>query len=199
MNQPVKAVDLTPAQGIRPALLNPAISLFGSVNDQMFERFQFQLSQALETDAQEIAMELSTTGGDAETARRIALEINLFEKYRERKLLFFGKSFVYSAGVTIMSAFDRENRYLSKDCLLLIHARRLDKTVHYFGPLSSNVQIAEEMLGELKSGIELERQGFRALAEGSKISPEEVEKRAVRNWYACAEEALDCGLIKAVI
>lgn len=185
--------------GIRPALLDPAIRLFGNVDNAMFEKFQEQLAQAIEGTDDEIAVELSTTGGDAETARRIAFDIRMSQQYRGRRLLFFGKSFVYSAGIIIMSAFGRNERFLSKDCLLLIHARRMDKQVHFFGPLASNVQIAEELLGELNSGIALERAGFRDLAAGSKITAEEIEKRATRNWYASADEALQCGLVAELI
>ena len=183
---------------IRPALLDPQISLFGGVCDDMFQSFKQQLRKALDGYS-EIAVELSTNGGDADTARRIADEVRLCREYRGRELLFVGKSFVYSAGITIMSGFEKECRYLTKDCHLLIHSRRLDKHVHFSGPLSSNVQIAEEMLAQLKSGLDLENEGFRRLAAGSNIGFAEIQKRAAHNWYLRAEEALELGLVEGLV
>jgi ATP-dependent protease ClpP protease subunit len=183
---------------LREALLEPEISLFGCVDDQLFWSFKSQMEKALAVPG-DIVLELSTTGGDAETARRIALELRLSQELRGRKLIFLGKSFIYSAGITIMSGFAKENRYLSRDCHLLIHSRRLDKHVHYTGPLSSNVQIAEEVLMELKSGLELEREGFQDLARGSNVSPEEVQRRAANNWYLRAPEAVKLGLVEGLL
>jgi ATP-dependent protease ClpP protease subunit len=183
---------------LREALLEPEISLFGCVDDQLFWSFKSQLKKALAVPG-EIVLELSTTGGDAETARRIALELRLCQELRGRKLVFLGKSFIYSAGITIMSGFAKENRYLSRDCHLLIHSRRLDKHVHYTGPLSSNVQVAEEVLMELKSGLELEREGFQHLARGSNVSLEEIQRRAAKNWYLRAPEAVKLGLVHGLL
>lgn len=179
-------------------LLAPSIRLFGNVNDVMFGSFQSQLDSVLRSDAN-ITLELSTTGGDAETGRRIALDLRLAHEYRNKSLLFFGKSFIYSAGVTMMSAFKKEERFLSKDCVLLIHSRRTDQNVHYSGPLTSNVQLAEEMLASLKSGIKLECAGFQNLAEGSKLSADDIIKKASQNWYVAADEALELGLVQGLI
>jgi ATP-dependent protease ClpP protease subunit len=186
-----------PTSRIKSRLLQPAIRLFGCVDDRMFDSFSEQLSAALNAE-ETISLELSTTGGDAETARRIALEIRLCREYQQREMLFFGKSFIYSAGVTILSAFEKECRHLSEDCQLLIHSRRLSKQVHFAGPLSANVQVAEEILAELKAGMELERKGFEDLAQGSVLTPREIEERAAHNWYLNAEEALRLGLVQGV-
>jgi ATP-dependent Clp protease protease subunit len=178
-------------------LLAPNIRLFGNVNDAMFADFRAQLDNALSDN--DVVLELSTTGGDAETGRRMALDLRLAQEYRHKNLLFFGKSFIYSAGVTIMSAFKKEDRFLSRDCLLLIHSRRMDQTVHYSGPLNSNVKIAEEMLASLKSGIRLECAGFKALAKGSKMSADDIMEKASTNWYLEAQEALDLGLVQGLL
>jgi ATP-dependent protease ClpP protease subunit len=183
---------------LRDALLEPEISLFGCVDDQLFWSFKSQLEKTLAVPG-DIVLELSTTGGDAETARRIALELRLCQELRGRKLIFLGKSFIYSAGITIMSAFPKHARYLSRDCHLLIHSRRLDKHVHYAGPLSSNVQIAEEILMDLKSGLELEREGFEDLAKGSNVSLENIQRRAANNWYLRASEAVELGLVQGLL
>ena len=183
---------------LRPALLEPQISLFGCVSDDMFWSFKTQLASALRLRG-ELCLELSTTGGDAETGRRIAEEIRICREYRGRNILFFGKTFIYSAGVTIMAGFPKEERYLSKDCHLLIHSRRMDKEVHFIGPLSSNVQVAEEVLANLKSGLALEHDGFKSLAEGCELSFDEIKKRAAKNWYLTGDEALELGMVHALL
>lgn len=188
----------TISDAIRPALLDPQICLFGTVGDNMFWSFKKQLEEALKSP-DELCLELSTTGGDAETGRRIAEEIRICSEYRGRDILFFGKTFVYSAGITIMAAFEKERRYLSRDCHLLIHSRRIERDVHLSGPLSSNIAVAEEMLASLRSGMTLEQAGFESLARGCTLSLEEIEKRASKNWYLTAEEACKIGLIQELL
>ncbi len=183
---------------IRPALLDPQICLFGSVCDSMFWSFKKQLEEALKFPG-ELCLELSTTGGDAETGRRIAEEIRICREYRGRDILFFGKTFIYSAGITIMAAFEKEQRYLSRDAHLLIHSRRIEKNLNFSGPLSSNIAVAEEMLASLKSGMNLEHAGFESLARGCTLSVEEIERRAGKNWYLTAEEACKIGLVKKLL
>jgi hypothetical protein len=94
-----------------------------------------------------------------------------------------------------MAGFPRSKRFLSKDCVLLIHERRLTKTIELSGPLGSNVQVLKENLSQLETGIALEREGFRRLAKGSSLALEDLCKRAARNWYVRAEEALELGLV----
>ncbi|WP_280812031.1 hypothetical protein [Mesorhizobium sp. L48C026A00] len=43
-------------------------------------------------------MEINTNGGDADAARRIALEIRLFRQHSGRNAYCVGKTKVYSAG-----------------------------------------------------------------------------------------------------
>jgi ATP-dependent protease ClpP protease subunit len=200
---PGKSGSLGPAltEGSAPIiseLLRPNIRLFGEVDDKMLDIFLKGLDEVLHSESP-LILELSTSGGDAEVGRRIALDAKLCAEHYKRKTVFFGKTNVYSAGVTIMSGFPREERYLSRDCVLLIHERRLDKNVHLYGPLQSNVQIAKEILNQLETGIALELDAFRDLIEGSALSLEEIRDRAQHNWYLKADEARQYGLIAAVI
>jgi hypothetical protein len=144
-------------------------------------------------------LELTTCGGGAETGRRIAEDIRLFRRLRGGRALFLGKTVVYSAGVTIMAAFPREDRRLTRDTVLLIHGRRMDRQVQLSGPLRASAQVAREVLAEIEFGLELERRGFAELVEGSKVSVEECCERAASNWYVTAEEAQRLGLIAGVI
>ncbi|UVC12500.1 hypothetical protein IHQ71_30120 (plasmid) [Rhizobium sp. TH2] len=57
-------------------------------------------------------MEINTDGGDADAARRIALEIKLFRSHSGQQAYCVGKSNIYSAGVTILAAFAPENRFV---------------------------------------------------------------------------------------
>jgi ATP-dependent protease ClpP protease subunit len=104
-----------------------------------------------------------------------------------------------SAGITIMAAFPRENRYLTQDAVLLVHERRLQKTIELNGPVRANMQIAQQLVAELESAERLEREGFADFEQGSKISVEELYERATKNCYLTAQEALDLALIAALL
>ncbi|ESY81080.1 hypothetical protein X739_28145 [Mesorhizobium sp. LNHC220B00] len=72
-------------------------------------------------------MELNTQGRDAMApACRIPLELQLFQHHAGRPSACVGKTNVYSAGITILAAFRKEARYLTRDTVLLVHERRLE-------------------------------------------------------------------------
>ncbi|MEI9963814.1 MAG: peptidase S14 [Caulobacteraceae bacterium] len=179
------------------ALMRPHVRLFGDVNEALFSSFRHQVEAAGGADP--LVVELTTCGGEAETGRRMALEIRLIGETTGRRILFLGKTVVYSAGVTIMAAFPRRDRYLSRDTVLLVHGRRMDMNVHFTGPLKAQAQVAREMLAQIEVGLELERAGFAQLVEESDVSLDEVCDRAASNWYVPAEEALRRGLVAGLI
>src|SRR4051794_7464829 len=96
-----------------PAILaNPQISLIGDIGEVTVGRFLDQLRQA-EQAGGDIALEITTLGGDPEMARRIVLEIDRARARMTGRFVFLGKTVVYSAGATIMSAFPRKDRWLA--------------------------------------------------------------------------------------
>ena len=179
------------------ALASPTISLIGAVDQFMVEK----LRDALAADSGEgdIAVEMTTHGGDAELGRRMALDVAKAVERRSGRVLFYGKTQVYSAGVTAMAGFPRENRFLSPDALLLIHCRQLTKTLQLDGPLRTNLPSVEALKREIESGLELERQGFEQLVQGSAVSADEVCERAMAGWYVKADEACRLGLVAGVV
>jgi ATP-dependent protease ClpP protease subunit len=144
-------------------------------------------------------MELTTLGGDAELARRIVLEIGQARRRLKGRFLFLGKTVVYSAGVTIMSAFPKADRYLAADATLLIHCRQLEKSVELNGPLRASLPKVEALKAELENGLRLEEENFRQLIEGSDVTLEELQEKALYNWYLTAEQAAQRGLVAQVI
>lgn len=183
-------------------LLDPHIRLFGTLDDDMYASFHDQLAQARKDVPrdQPMLLELTTTGGDAETARRIALDITLVREREQRRIVFLGKSFVYSAGITIMGAFPCEARYLTRDTELLIHERRLEKTLQLSGALRSNLAMLHDAIAEIESGQRLEREGFAQLVAGTQLSVDDLlEKVLEADWYLPAAEARKVGLVHAVI
>ncbi|HZY67446.1 MAG TPA: ATP-dependent Clp protease proteolytic subunit [Devosia sp.] len=183
----------------RDFLFNPNVRLFGEIGSGSFWDFMDQVAKVRETDNDAVVLELSTEGGDADVARRIACEIRLCRQWHGRETHFVGKTYVYSAGVTIMAAVPRENRYLTEDTVMLVHERRLTKTIQIDGPMRSNIQILREQLASVESAQQIEKDGFAELAEGSKISVDELYDRATRNCYLTAREALDLELIADII
>ena len=98
-----------------------------------------------------------------------------------------------------MSAFPREDRYLARDAVVMIHCRQLDQTVEISGPMRGSLPKIEALRHQIEMSLKLEEQNFRRLIQGSDISFEEVSERSLHNWYIPAEDALKRRLIAGVI
>ncbi len=189
-----------PVQSSSPpeALFKPRIRLDGDVGDGMFRAFRDGFDAAC-AGPDPVTVELTTFGGDADVARRIAGDVRLFRELTGRRALFFGRTVVYSAGTVIMGGFARDDRWLTRDCVLMIHGRRLDKTLELNGPLAVERTRAEALIAEIDMGLKVEREAFRALIAGSDVGEEELIRRCRRHWYLDAEEALRRGLVAGLV
>jgi ATP-dependent protease ClpP protease subunit len=179
-------------------LFRPNISLNVSITADTLPFFLDRLNDVRRQGAH-VVMELNTQGGDADVARRIALEIRLFARHCGRQAFCVGKTNVYSAGVTIFAAFRPETRYLTDDAVLLVHERHVEHQMQLNEPIRAALQTVREQLNLLERAHELEMEGFRELVAGSKISVEELYDRATRNYYLSATEALELGLISRIL
>jgi ATP-dependent Clp protease, protease subunit len=183
-------------------LLAPDIRLIGEINAELYDHFYEGLRKAQDrhnpTPA-EIVVELTTLGGDADLGRRIAGDIRAAATHLRHSFWFVGRTAVYSAGVTIMSAFPKPRRILSSDAVLLVHERKLDQALKLECGLAECLVKLEQLKAQVQLGIKLERDGFAALVEEADIDVEEVSKRARANWYVNAEDALDLGLIGGIL
>ena len=185
------------AAALAAALARPHVSLLGEVDEKMVERFLDRLGELGDDDG-DLAVEVTTLGGDAEMARRIVLEIEAARLRRSGRILFLGKTVVYSAGTTIMSAFPREDRYLTSDAMLMIHCRQRRKTIALDGPIRGSLPRVEAICRQIEAGVALEEDNFRRLLAGSTVGFEELIERALYNWYLPADEAHRLGLVAAV-
>lgn len=176
----------------------PTVSLHGPVDDGMLSVWLDALATA-RNGTGALVLELSTTGGDAEVGRRMAEDVRLFRERTGRRALFLGRTTVYSAGVTIMAGFQRADRWLSKDAALMIHGRKLEKTLNIEGPLRFERPRVEALLAEIDEGLRIERAGFEQLIEGSDVAMEELEKQTVGDWYLTSEQALQRRLLAGLI
>lgn len=179
-------------------LRRPQISLIGQVDKAMAEAFLEQLREA-ERQGGDIALEITTEGGDAEMARRLVLEIEQARQRLPARFLFLGKTVVYSAGVTIMSAFPCRDRWLSYDAILMIHGRKLEKTIELTGPIRTSIAEVKALCSEMQTALDLEEAGFRRLIDGCDIDIDELMEKALHNWYITAEQALERGLVTGII
>ena len=145
-----------------------------------------------------LLVEITTAGGDAEMARLIVQEL---DRLRDRRpsLRFLGKTQVYSAGVTIMSAFLPPDRLLTRDTVLLIHGRQLDKTVEISGPMRASLAKVEALKAQLELGCRLENENFTRLIKDTGVEMDDLVERALHNWYLTAEEALSLGLVGSLV
>ena len=179
-------------------LSDPDVRLVGRLDEAMLSTLAEQLGKLPEGD-DPVTLELTTLGGDAEYGRRAMLDIELArERLAPRRLVFLGKTAVYSAGVTLMSGFAREDRYLTRDAVLLIHCRQLEQDLTLSGPLRASVPLIEAKLQEMKTGIELEVQAFEKLVAGSTVSMDTLLEKALHNWYVRAEAAVELGLVAGI-
>jgi len=181
-----------------PAVLaRPQISLVGDIDKWTVERFLDQLRDAEKTGG-DIALEVTTEGGDPEMARRLVLEIANARARLKDRFFFLGKTVVYSAGVTVMSGFPCRDRWLSVDAILMIHGRKLDKTVELSGPIRASLPMIEALRSQIETAIGLEEEGFLRLIDGCEIGIEELHEKALHNWYLPAAEALNRGLVGGI-
>ena len=103
---------------------NPHIRLFGNIDDLMVNNFLTQLDRACGDDhcartkegQRQVVVEVSSSGGTADNAYRIFEEIRLAREHQGIDFLFLGKTFLYSAGVTLMAAFPRNKRSQHRHC-----------------------------------------------------------------------------------
>jgi ATP-dependent Clp protease, protease subunit len=185
-------------EAIRARLARPTIRLSGPVGHLMVASFFEQLLPVLEVEGS-ILVELYTDGGDAEIGRRLAEEVRMLSHQHGRDIWFLGKTLVASAGVTMMAAFPRERRWLTRDTTLLIHGRRMVKDLHLEGPLGSCRRVLEEIIADIDHGLRLEQLGFAELINGTSVHAEEIASRAYGGWYLSADEALNRTLVAGLI
>ncbi|MBH1991826.1 MAG: peptidase S14 [Sphingomonadaceae bacterium] len=176
----------------------PAIMLAGTVDHGMYLHFKHCLSTAPQQGL--VVVELSTLGGDPEIARLMGEDIRFHsELYPQRRLVFMGRTAVYSAGATFMSFFATENRYVTRGTRLMIHERIITKSIQLAGPLSTCIATLKGTLNEIQSSIAIQNEGFQNLILGSEVTMEELLEKAPENWYLEANEARARGLIAAVL
>lgn len=185
-----------PSKSALPSLA-PDIRLFGNINEGMLSEFFRQQAEAKTQGP--IVFELSTSGGDAEVGRRIAEELRLWQE-KDREIYFLGKTYVFSAGVTVMASIPLSRRFLTKDTELLIHERKMTKQIALDGSLRSCRAKINDVLAEIESGQRLQMEGFAKLVAGSVLTAEEVEKNVLeKDWYLTASEALELRLVAGVL
>ena len=176
----------------------PAILLSGTVDYAMYNNFRAQLASAPMEGL--VVVVLSTLGGDPEVARMMGEDIRYHSEIEpQRRFVFLGKAAIYSAGTTFMSFFHRENRYLTRGTRLMIHERKMNKTLNIEGPLTTCIASLEATLNEIRESITIQNEGFANLILGSNVTMEEVLQKAPSNWYIEAEVAEARGLIEAVL
>ena len=180
------------------AFKNPAIILSGVVDYEMYTKFRTQFDKASQQDL--VVIELSTLGGDPEVARMMGEDVRFASEMEpQRRFVFLGKAAIYSAGTTFMSFFARPNRYLARGSRLMIHERKLSKTLVIDGPLTTCIAVVKATLNEIECSIAIQNEGFENLVCGSSVSLQEVLEKAPSNWYLEAQDAKTLGLVEAVL
>lgn len=185
-----------------PDFQTPAILLSGKVDYDMYRDFREKLEAALASTPEDgrIHVELSTLGGDPEVARMMGEDIRFHsDLVPSRRFVFLGKAAIYSAGTTFMSFFATGNRYLTRGTRAMVHERKMAKELQIEGPLTTCIATVKATLHEIESSIEIQNEGFENLIRGSQVTMDEVLEKAPNNWYIEAREAVQLGLVTAII
>ncbi|WP_340267082.1 peptidase S14 [Sphingobium mellinum] len=181
-----------------PDFAFPAVRLSGPVDQAMYLHFKDALASAPQQGL--VVVEMATLGGDPEIARMMGEDIRFHsDLFPQARIAFLGKTAVYSAGATFMGFFARENRYLTRGTRVMIHERIITRKVHLEGPLSTCLAPLQAAINEIESSIAIQNEGFANLILGSHVTMEELLRRAPSNWYLEANEAVDLGLVTAVL
>jgi ATP-dependent protease ClpP protease subunit len=196
---PFSEPDIMNNQPLKPEDFNtPSILISGTVDYAMYNNFRSQLDAVSEQGL--VIVELSTLGGDPEVARMMGEDIRFHSDMSpDRRFVFLGKAAIYSAGTTFMSFFHRSNRYLTRGARLMIHERKMSKTLTIDGPLTTCIATVKATLHEIESSIDIQNEGFENLIRGSSVTMDEVLEKAPSNWYIEAQEAKSLGLIEDVL
>jgi len=179
-------------------LAHPTVRLSGTIDEGAAASFLNQVLPVLDVSGS-IVVELFSSGGDAEIGRRLAQEVRLLRQAHLRDMWFLGKTLVASAAVTIMAAFPRDRRWLTRDTTLLIHGRRMQRTVHLEGPLGSCRRVLEEIIADIDNGLRVEDDGFAELISGSAVTLDDVRRKSYGGWYLSADQALELGLVAGMV
>lgn len=176
----------------------PQVVVCGEITEDLYADFRAQTAKAARDDL--VVVVMTTLGGDPEVARAMAEEVRAHARFNARqRWIFLGRAVVYSAGVTFMSAFARSDRYLSRDCRLMIHERQIHKTLEIHGPLSACMASAQALVHEIENGMAIQDAGFADLVKDASLPLETLRLRARDNWYLDAAEALSLGLVEGLV
>jgi len=177
---------------------SPSIFRSGTVDYEMYKSFRDQLERAPNEGV--VILELSTLGGDPEVAHMMGEDVRFHSDLNpRRRFVFLGKAAIYSAGTTFMSFFAIENRYLTRGTRLMVHERKISKTLIIGGPLTTCIATVKATLNEIESSIVIQNEGFENLVRGSRVTMQQVLQKAPSNWYIEANEALALGLVSGVL
>ena len=88
---------------------------------------------------------------------------------------------------------------MDRHAVLMVHCRKLAKTMELSNFLASERPRVEALLAESDVGLRVQAWDFKALIAGSDVQLDELEQCAMENWYITAEEALKRGLIAGVV
>ena len=104
-----------------------------------------------------------TSGGDSR------LKFDCCASKTAGKVYFLGKSTsVPPASPT--APFLSKHRFLTEDCVLLVHERRMDKELKLSGALLASTAALKDALAKIMNGQELERDRFNELVEGAHLT-----------------------------
>jgi hypothetical protein len=108
----------------------------------MYTKFRSQFDKA--SDQALVVIELSPLGGDLEVARMMGEDVRFASEMEpQRRFVFLGKAAIYSAGTTFMSFSCARIATSQEGTRLMIHERKLSKSLVTDGPLTTCIAVVK--------------------------------------------------------
>jgi ATP-dependent Clp protease, protease subunit len=161
-----------------------SVIITGEINDKVASRAVTQLLALAEASDNPINLYISSPGGHVESGDMVHDMI----KFIRPKVRTIGSGWVSSAGALIFVGAAREDRYCLPNTRFLLH-----EPSGGIGGSVSDMSIQARQ-------IEIMRARFHKLfAEATGQTPERIAKDTARDFWLTTDQALDYGLLGAVI
>lgn len=177
----------------------PKIGLVGAVDHDMIKSFDAAYRDLFNREERpsRAALIVSTCGGSTGYAWGVYERIRLLAQ--EMEVWFFGLGVVYSAGLHLMLAVPKERRITTPNTRFLFHT--VQRNDHL--PMKNTIDATALQLQELLSDVEEQKRykdfQIEAIARDTGISPEELTSKIASGWYFGGQEAVDIGLVGALL
>lgn len=160
------------------------INIFGVIDDNMAEVVIAQIQYLVDNHAEEIILQINSPGGSVSAGLAIYDTLN----FVDAKIITVGIGICASMGAFLLSSGSRGYRRATKNCEILIH-----QPLGGVQGQASDIIIAAKHIKRTRDRLN------QILSENTGKDIEEITRDTDRDNIMSSEEALEYGLIDAII